>query len=152
MGAKGEPSQHVTADNGFWEESRCTSPLLTPLHSPPPQSCFSALSAILFSNPFSAPSPLFPSFFFFPPLSLTLFIFTPSTSLSSNLQCVLCVWPEGTGRRVICLVDRWTAPTDCYKLWHQPWLQSWEEEHFITLCSCQTYFHTWVTAKIPTCT
>lgn len=116
MGVKWEPSQHVAADNGFWEDSYDTSPLLTSLPS---------LSAVLF--PLS-----FPSFFFsFSPPCLSL---SPS---SQPLPCYplmyfLCVWPEGAGRRVICLKDRRTAPTNCYKLW-QCWQQSSEEAFHHTM-------------------
>lgn len=88
----------------------------------------SALSTISFPSVSSA----------FPPIPTTPHV---SLSLSSqSLPCYalmyfLCFWPGGTGRRVICLKDRRTAPqqiaTNCGT--NRRW--SAGEGHFITLRS-----------------
>ncbi len=130
MGAKGETSQHVAADNGFSEGSCSTSPFFTFLHSFSPPSTFSCSFCHFSSLIPPLLSHSHPSFFFC--------TFLPCLSLSSSshslpcypLMYFLCVWPQVTGRRVICLKERRTATTDCYKLWHQPWLRSWEEAFY----------------------
>lgn len=94
------------------------------LHFSPPSLLFFLLFLPFCSpTPPLLPRPFPPSFFPLTTLSLTLSIFPPPCY---PLMYFLCVWPEGTGRRVICLKDRRTALTQCCKLWHQPWLRSWK--------------------------
>lgn len=95
VGAKGEPSQLVTAPNGFF--IRFFQLALR----------FSSLSP-----PLLPPLPLFP-------------VFPSSHSLPCYpLMYFLGLFPGGTGKWVICLKDRRTGPADCCKLWHKPRLPS----------------------------
>lgn len=76
--------------------------------------------------------------------SLTPFLF--STLLTSN-AFPLC-FSGGHSRKVICFKDRQTEPTDCCKLWHEPWLHSSAKVFYhIILLLKHSAFHTPGTAN-----